>query len=99
MGVGLWGRILDQALTRAGLAFLADLVPSAVVRDAGHAGGGRSLDNSIRFGHHPTSDWVFIQMDPYLAANGYVQGAAHLWGEDGRRLGSASQTAVALLLD
>jgi acyl-CoA thioesterase len=95
----LWGRLVDQPLTRAGLAFLADLVPSAVVGAAGHVGGGRSLDNAIRFGHRPTGEWVLIQMDPFLAANGYVHGAAHLWSQDGRRLAAASQTAVAIVLD
>jgi acyl-CoA thioesterase len=95
----LWGRIAGQPLTRAGLSFLADVVPSAVVRAAGHVGGGRSLDNAIRFGSAPDTEWVLIQMDPHLAFGGYVHGAAHLWSQDGRRLGIASQTAVALLLD
>jgi acyl-CoA thioesterase len=95
----LWMRMLDRPLSRAAVAFLADVVPSAVVRAAGRTGAGTSLDNSIRFGLEPDGDWVLIDVDPYFIADGYVHGAARLWSEDGSLLGVASQTASILLFD
>lgn len=98
---GLWARLRSGPQTRATVAYLADFVPSAVLRAAGRAGGGTSLDNSIRYGKDPTpgTDWVLIVTDPYFVEHGYVHGGARIWSEDGRLLAVASQTAVARILD
>lgn len=98
-GLTLWARMRTASTTHATLAFVADLVPSAVVRAAGRAGGGSSLDNAMRFGQAPTTEWVLIQLEPHFARAGYVHGAARLWSRDGALLGVASQTAVAIVLD
>jgi len=90
----LWARMKDMPLTRAALGFLADMVPSAVVRAAGHVGGGTSLDNAMRFGPVPESDWMLIDFDPYQVSGGYAHGAARLWSSEGTLLGVASQTAT-----
>lgn len=92
-----WARMVSGPLSRLTLAYLADFVPSAVLRAAGRDGGGTSLDNSIRFGKAPTdgSSWILIDTDPYLADSGYVHGGARLWSENGQLLAVASQTAVA----
>jgi acyl-CoA thioesterase len=95
----LWARMIDHPLTRATLGFVADVVPSGVVRAAGRAGAGTSLDNSIRFGAEPLGDWVLIDVDPHFIAGGYVHGAARLWSSDGILLGVASQSATLLLFD
>jgi len=95
----LWARMKDRPQTFASLGFLADMVPSAVVRAAGRAGGGTSLDNTMRFGPRPETDWILIDFDPHLITNGYAQGAARLWSEDGTLLGIASQTASLILFD
>jgi acyl-CoA thioesterase len=77
------------------------MVPSAVVRAAGRAGAGTSLDNSMRFGPAPATDceWVLIDFDPYFAHGGYAHGGARVWSSDGTLLAVASQTATLLLLD
>jgi acyl-CoA thioesterase len=98
-GLAYWMRMQGQQLTRAALGFMADVVPSGVVRAAGRAGAGRSLDNSIRFGPDPTGDWLLVDIDPQLISGGYVHGAAKLWSQDGTLLGVASQTASLLLFD
>ena len=98
-GMGYWMRMHDRPLTRAALAFMADVVPSGVVRAAGRAGAGRSLDNSIRLGPDPVGDWVLVDIDPHLISGGYVHGAARLWSTGGTLLGIASQTASLLLFD
>lgn len=94
----VWARMRDRNQTRASLGYLADFVPAAVMHAAGLVGGGRSLDNSIRFGPEVPGDldWVLIDNEPYLAENGYVHGAARIWSPDGELLAIASQSAVAM---
>lgn len=98
-GMAYWMRLRGEPLTRAALGFMADIVPSGVVRAAGRAGAGRSLDNSIRFGPDPVGEWLLVDIDPHLISGGYVHGAARLWSSDGTLLGIASQTASLLLFD
>jgi acyl-CoA thioesterase len=95
----LWARLRDRLQTRASLGFLADMVPSAVVQAAGRAGAGTSLDNSMRFGPAPETDWILVDFDPYFVAGGYVHGGARVWSTDGTLLAIASQTATLLLFD
>ena len=93
----VWGRMRGHPHCRATLAFLADMVPSAVVRAAGYMGGGTSLDNSMRFGRFVETEWVLIDFDPWFGAGGYVHGGARVWAQDGTLLGYASQTASAMV--
>ncbi len=95
----LWARMRGRSMSRSGMGFIADLVPSAVARAAGRAGGGTSLDNAIRFGPAPETDWILIELEPSFASGGYAHGAAQLWAPDGTHLATASQTAVAILFD
>ena len=98
-GMALWARMHDHPLSPATLGFVADMVPSAVVRAAGRAGAGTSLDNSIRLGPAPDGDWTLVELVPHFASGGYLHGSARLWSRDGVHLGLASQTAVGLLFD
>ena len=95
----IWARMREQPMSRPGLSFVADLVPSAVVRAAGFMGAGTSLDNAMRFGHFVDTDWVLVDFEPWLAAGGYLHGGARLWATDGTLLGYASQTASAIVWD
>jgi acyl-CoA thioesterase len=96
-----WIRMRDTHQTRLTIAYLADFVPSAVLRAAGRDGGGTSLDNNIRFGKPPPPDldWILVDTEPYLAHSGYVHGGARIWSPDGQLLAVASQTAVARIFD
>jgi acyl-CoA thioesterase len=94
----VWARMLDgRPQTRATMAFLADMVPSAVARAAGHMGGGTSLDNAMRFGRFADTEWILLDFDPWFATGGYLHGGARVWSEDGTLLGHASQTATAMV--
>jgi acyl-CoA thioesterase len=95
----LWLRFDDRSLTRAGMGFLADVVPSGVVRAAGRRGAGTSLDNTIRFGPEPDGEWMLAEVEPHVISDGYLHGAARLWSAGGSLLGVASQTAGLLLFD
>jgi hypothetical protein len=96
-GGGIWARMRSEGITRATAAFLADMVPSSVVRAAGRMGGGTSLDNSMRFGPMVETEWILLDMDPWLGSGGYLHGAARVWSEDGTLLGVASQSASAMV--
>ena len=95
----MWARMRDMPQTRATLGFLADMVPSRVVSAAGRTGAGTSLDNAMRYGPQPDTEWILVDFDPYLASGGYAHGGARLWSEDGTLVGIASQTATLLLFD
>jgi acyl-CoA thioesterase len=92
----MWARFGSGPHTRATIGFVADMVPTSVVRAVGQMGGGTSLDNSMRFGRLVETDWVLLDMDPWLASGGYLHGGARIWSEDGTLLGVASQTASAI---
>jgi hypothetical protein len=98
-GHAIWARMRDRPQTRATLGFLADMVPSGVARAAGRAGAGTSLDNAMRFGREPATDWVLVDFDPYFISGGYAHGGARVWSEDGVLLAVASQTATMILFD
>ena len=93
----IWARMRDRPQSRATVSFVADLVPSAVVRAAGFNGAGTSLDNSMRFGRFTDTDWVLVDFDPWFATGGYLHGGARVWAEDGTLLAYASQTASAFV--
>ncbi len=97
----VWVHLHDMAFSRSALAYVADFIPSSVLRAAGRVGGGTSLDNAVRFGPPVPErcDWVLLETDPYFAHNGFVHGAARLWADDGTLLGVATQSAVARLFD
>ncbi len=97
----VWARLDGVDVTRAYLAYIADFVPSAVLRAVGRLGGGTSLDNAMRFGPGVPAGtrWVLLDSDPYFAHNGFVHGAARLWTEDGTLVAVASQSAVARIFD
>lgn len=97
----VWARLDHVRVTRSYLAYIADFVPSAVVRAVGLVGGGTSLDNSMRFGPPPPEDveWVLLDSDPYFGDNGFVHGAARLWTRDGRLVAVASQSAIARIFE
>ena len=95
----IWARMRDHTQTRASVAFLADMVPSSIVRAAGKNGGGTSLDNSMRFGRLTSTNWILLDMDPWFATGGYLHGAARVWAQDGTLMGVASQTASAMVCE
>ncbi len=95
----MWMRLEGRPLSRAGMAFVADIVPNGVLRAAGRTGAGTSLDNTVRFGPEPEGEWVLVHVEPHLVSGGYVHGGAGLWSTGGSLLGVASQTAGIVLFD
>lgn len=90
----LWARLrgIDE-LTRAGIAYLADMVPPAIAHAVGRVGGGFSLDNALRFGQVPPAEWVLLDLRGDLASHGYGHGSLTAWTADGVLVATGSQTA------
>jgi len=91
----LWARRTDgKPLTRAGIAFLADMVPMAVARAAGKFGAGFSLDNSLRFAAVPRAEWLLLDLRGEVASSGYGHGSLTAWTPDGALVATGSQSAM-----
>ena len=90
----LWARLTSGAdFTRAGIAFVADMVPVAVARAAGRLGAGSSLDNSLRFASIVPTEWVLLELRGEMASEGYGHGSLNVWSENGALLATGGQTA------
>jgi acyl-CoA thioesterase len=90
----MWSRVLDEpVLTPAAVGFLADMVPVAVTRAAGKLGAGFSLDNSIRFGPSPDSEWVLLELVGDHAHGGFGHGSFRAWTPGGTLVATGGQTA------
>lgn len=97
--VALWARVVGHQATPALLGYVADFVPMAVARAGNRLGAGTSLDNTVRYGPRVPTEWVLVELDPHLAADGYGHGTVHLWAPDGTLLATGSQTASMLFFD
>jgi acyl-CoA thioesterase len=58
---------------------------------------GRSLDNTLRVARLTQTEWVLCDIRIHALINGYAQGVAFLWSEDGVLLATASQSFVVRL--
>jgi acyl-CoA thioesterase len=93
--MALWSRLTPapRPMTRAGVAYVADMVPGAIARGAGKIGGGFSLDNALRFADVPPTEWVLLHLRGDVATHGYGHGSFTAWSSDGVLLATGSQTA------
>jgi acyl-CoA thioesterase len=95
----IWARVPGRPATPAVIAYLADMVPLSIARAAERAGGGSSIDNTMRFAGATSDEWVLLELDPHLASGGYGHGSVLVWSPDGRLLASGGQTASLILFD
>jgi len=95
----MWARVPGRAATPAVIAYLADMVPLSIAHASGRAGGGTSIDNTVRFAGATDQEWILLQLDPTVASGGYGHGSAHVWSPSGDLLATASQTASLILFD
>ncbi len=95
----LWARVPGRPATPAVMAYLADMVPLSIARAASRAGGGSSIDNTMRFAGASSGEWVLLELDPRVASGGYGHGDVLVWSPEGQLLAAGSQTASMLLFD
>lgn len=93
--LAMWARLRNGTpFTRAGLAFVADMVPGAIAKEAGFIGGGVSLDNSLRFGAlPPETDWVLLEMQGHMVHGAHGHGSVIVWSRHGDLLAVGGQSA------
>ena len=92
-GSAFWARVpghLDPSA--ATLAVIGDYVSGGASHPLGVRTMGRSLDNTIRIGRLVPTEWLLCDIRMHALANGFAQGLAHLWSQDGTLLATASQT-------
>lgn len=91
----MWARLPDVLdVSGAALAILGDYVPMGVGQALGIAGGGNSLDNTLRVARLVPTEWVLLDIRVHAADHGFGHGLVHLWAEDGTLLATASQSCI-----
>jgi len=91
----MWLRRRDGApLDTANLAMFADFVPLALGRATGRAGGGNSLDNSLRLVRTATPGWCLCDITVSAAHGSFAQGSVSLWDESGALLATGAQSLL-----
>lgn len=90
----LWVRLPDVPVTAATLAIFGDYVPFGISQTLGRRVGGNSLDNTLRVVDRSGPQWVLADVRVHAIAHGFAHGLIHLWGADGRMLGTASQSTI-----
>ena len=92
----MWVRVPSWGVgTPASQAFIADVVPIAVMDGLGRRTGATSLDNTLRVVHgEPHDGWVLLD----IVAQGHRRGIGHgqvtIWRPDGVLLGIGSQSCI-----
>lgn len=91
----LWLRRRDGAsLDTASLAMFADFVPLALGRATGNAGGGNSLDNSLRMVRSAPPGWCLAELTVSAAHGGFAHGTVGLWGDRSTLLATGAQSLL-----
>jgi acyl-CoA thioesterase II len=92
-GSAFWARLPGHLEPSAAtLAVIGDYVSGGVSYPLGVRTMGRSLDNTIRVARLVPTEWLLCDIRMHALANGFAQGLAHVWAEDGTLLATASQT-------
>ena len=94
----LWARVPGHLTPSAAtLAIFGDYVSGAVSQPIGRRAMGRSLDNTLRMIQLKPTEWVLCDIRIHALVDGYGQGIAFLWSEDGELLATASQSIAVRL--
>jgi len=89
----LWCRVPGHVEPSAGtLAIFGDYLSGAVAQPLGRRVMGRSLDNTIRMVQLEPTEWVLLEIKMHALVDGYAQGTAFMWSENGTLLATASQS-------
>jgi acyl-CoA thioesterase-2 len=94
----LWARVPGHlSPSAATLAIFGDYVSGGVSHPIGRRAMGRSLDNTLRVVQLRDTEWVLCDIRIHALVNGYAQGIAFLWSQDGELLATASQSLAVRL--
>ena len=89
----LWARVPGHLEPSAAtLAIIGDYVSGGVSQPLGRRVMSRSLDNTLRVVRLDPTEWVLCDIRMQALVDGYGQGIAYLWSEQGSLLATASQS-------
>ncbi len=89
----LWARVPGHLEPSAAtLAIIGDYVSGGVSQPLGRRVMSRSLDNTLRVVRLEPTEWVLCDIRMQALVDGYGQGVAYLWSEQGSLLATASQS-------
>ncbi len=94
--IAIWARVPGWGIgTPASQAFVADIVPVAVMTGLGRMTGATSLDNTLRVVHgEPYDGWVLLDVEAQGYRRAIGHGQVRLWRPDGVLLGIGSQSCI-----
>jgi acyl-CoA thioesterase-2 len=96
----LWARVPGHLEPSAAtLAIIGDYVSGGVSQPLGRRAMSRSLDNTLRMVQLEPTEWVLCHIRIQALVDGYGQGLATLWSENGSLLATASQSMSVRLWD
>ena len=92
----MWARIPNviSGVDAATLAILGDFVPMGVGQSLGIAGGGNSLDNTLRVCKLVPTEWVLLDIRIHGVQRGFGHGLVHMFAQDGTLMATASQSCI-----
>ena len=89
----VWARVPGHLEPSAAtLAIFGDYVSGGVSQPLGRRTMARSLDNTLRVAQLRPTEWVLCDIRIHAIVDGYAQGNAFLWSQDGTLLATASQS-------
>lgn len=91
-----WYRLPDgfRDVTAGDLAVIGDFTTLELHDALGVVVAANSLDNTLRVASLSESEWVLLDAQVSMVANGFASVTAHLWSDSRALLGVASQTLV-----
>ncbi len=94
--LAIWARVPGWGIgTPASQAFIADIVPVAVMTGLGRMTGATSLDNTLRVVHgEPYDGWVLLDVEAQGYRRSIGHGQVRMWRPDGVLLGIGSQSCI-----
>jgi hypothetical protein len=89
-------RIADgpRLINASDIAAVGDTMPMAYGDAFGATVNGNSIDNTVRYGGRCVTEWVMMDCHVFDLQRGFAHGLAHMWGDDGTYLGTASQSTI-----
>jgi acyl-CoA thioesterase len=94
----MWARMPDviDGVDAPALAIMGDFVPSGVGQTLGIAGGGNSLDNTLRVMRLVPTEWVLLDIRVHGVERGFGHGLVHMFADDDNQtlMATASQSCI-----